>query len=142
MPARDSSGRFISGGGGGGGSFIEVIVSGPLFENGEQILKEWCEDLVERYGKRAESEIGSIMDSSFKNPTPYYETQVTFDQMGTEGMLHDRGIVYGPWLEGVGSRNATSRFKGYHMFRRTAQLIQEDVSITTMMVPELVSRLS
>lgn len=32
--------------------------------------------------------------------------------------VHDSGIVYGPWLEGVGSRNLTSRFKGYHTFRK------------------------
>lgn len=121
---------------------IEIRVSGPLFNAGEMILKEWAEDLTERYGKRAESEIGNIMNASFKNPTPYYETQVTFDQTGSDGVLHDRGIVYGPWLEGVGSRNATSRFKGYHMFRRTAQLLQEDVSIATQMVPDLVMRLS
>jgi len=31
----------------------------------------------------------------------------------------DSGIVYGPWLEGTGSRNRTTRFKGYAMWRRT-----------------------
>lgn len=29
--------------------------------------------------------------------------------------------TYGPWLEGVGSRNDTTRFKGYHSFRRAGQ---------------------
>jgi hypothetical protein len=28
--------------------------------------------------------------------------------------------TYGPWLEGVGSRNATTRFKGYWGFRQAA----------------------
>lgn len=27
---------------------------------------------------------------------------------------------YGPWLDGEGSRNASSRFKGYHGFRQAA----------------------
>ena len=29
--------------------------------------------------------------------------------------------TYGPWLEGTGSRNETTRFKGYHSFRLAAQ---------------------
>ena len=33
-------------------------------------------------------------------------------------IIWDSGVVYGPWLEGVGSRNETSRFKGYRMFRK------------------------
>jgi hypothetical protein len=33
--------------------------------------------------------------------------------------------VYGPWLEGVGSRNNTTRFKGYHAFRNAAQALQQ-----------------
>lgn len=29
--------------------------------------------------------------------------------------------TYGPWLEGSGSRNDSTRFKGYHGFRRAGQ---------------------
>lgn len=38
--------------------------------------------------------------------------------------IDDSGVLYGPWLEGVGSRNATTRFKGYASFRRVAQWLQ------------------
>ena len=33
--------------------------------------------------------------------------------------ITDSGIIYGAWLEGVSSRNAASKFKGYASFRRT-----------------------
>lgn len=33
--------------------------------------------------------------------------------------------TYGPWLEGVGSRNATTRFKGYWGFREAATDLDE-----------------
>jgi len=33
------------------------------------------------------------------------------------------GLVYGPWLEGVGSRNATTRFKGYFSMRKAANSV-------------------
>lgn len=29
--------------------------------------------------------------------------------------------TYGPWLEGTGSRNETTRFKGYHGFRKAGE---------------------
>lgn len=43
------------------------------------------------------------------------------------GRLHgilDTRVIYGPWLEGTSGRNQTTRFKGYAMFRRTAQYLQ------------------
>lgn len=43
------------------------------------------------------------------------------------GLLTDSGVIYGPWLEGVGTRNQTTRFKGYASFRRTAQWLQQQV---------------
>ena len=41
------------------------------------------------------------------------------------GRIDDSKVVYGPWLEGTGSRNQTTRFKGYSSFRRTAQFMEE-----------------
>lgn len=33
-------------------------------------------------------------------------------------------ILYGPWLEGVGSRNESTRFKGYFAMRRAANQVR------------------
>jgi hypothetical protein len=39
----------------------------------------------------------------------------------------DTGIIYGYWLEGVGSRNfPKTRFRGYRMWRETTQQIQAE----------------
>lgn len=29
------------------------------------------------------------------------------------------GVVFAPWLEGTSSRNESTKFKGYHLFRKT-----------------------
>ena len=42
------------------------------------------------------------------------------------GRITDGGVIYGPWLEGVSSRNVTTRFRGYSSFRRVGQSLQED----------------
>jgi len=41
------------------------------------------------------------------------------------GVIDDTRVVYGPWLEGVGSRNQATRFKGYAIFRRTKDKLQK-----------------
>jgi hypothetical protein len=33
------------------------------------------------------------------------------------------GVTWSPWLEGTSRRNDTTRFKGYHLFRRTRILL-------------------
>lgn len=45
-------------------------------------------------------------------------------QSSLHGIIHDSNAIYGPWLEGTGSRNQTTRFKGYAMFRRTTQQLE------------------
>jgi len=41
-----------------------------------------------------------------------------------QGIVVDSNVVYGPWLEGVSSRNQATRFKGYAIFRRTRDKLQ------------------
>lgn len=49
-----------------------------------------------------------------------YSLPVVVDSLETTIVTTDLA-TYGPWLEGVGSRNETTRFKGYHGFRRAGQ---------------------
>ena len=44
------------------------------------------------------------------------------------GLITDGGVIYGPWLEGISSRNDTTRFKGYGSFRRVGQSLQKDAT--------------
>jgi hypothetical protein len=46
---------------------------------------------------------------------PAFETVVTTDLAS-----------YGPWLEGLGSRNETTSFKGYFSFRQATQQVNAD----------------
>jgi hypothetical protein len=45
---------------------------------------------------------------------------VSVDHATEEAVTTDNA-TYGPWLEGTGSRNETTRFKGYHGFRQAGQ---------------------
>lgn len=59
-----------------------------------------------------------------KASTGYYRANLHAKSQGLHGRIDDGGVIYGPWLEGVGSRNQTTRFKGYASFRRTGQYLE------------------
>lgn len=59
-----------------------------------------------------------------------------------QGRIDDGRSVYGPWLEGTGSRNQTTRFKGYHIMRdAAAQLQRKAKGIMGAVLDNLIRRL-
>lgn len=91
------------------------------------ILDGQAQALVERFIESAVADLSSVviekvqdrLNRKIQVPTPYYETQITMERLDfNEIVVHDRGIIYGAWLEGVSRRNRRTRFKGYQAFRR------------------------
>lgn len=37
----------------------------------------------------------------------------------------EKGVVWAPWLEGVSKRNESTKFGGYHLFRKTRLQLQK-----------------
>jgi hypothetical protein len=106
---------------------ISVSLHGPVAEGyGTEIVDDLVDDLVWEVGSQGLANVNTVLNSSIQQPTPYYETMTTlnwgvFAGAGANVIVHDRGIVYGPWLEGIGSRNfPKTSFKGYHAFEKGA----------------------
>jgi hypothetical protein len=57
--------------------------------------------------------------------TGNYRRNLHTKVLGLQGIITDGNVVYGPWLEGIDSRNMTTRFKGYAAFRRTKDFIDK-----------------
>jgi hypothetical protein len=53
--------------------------------------------------------------------TGHYRRSIHGEMSSLHGRIHDSNVIYGSWLEGVASRNQTTRFKGYAMFRNARQ---------------------
>ena len=107
---------------------IDVSHSGPLFDGrATREVKLAIEDAQQAVGNQGLADVHRLLDLSIRHPTPYYETQILVERQANDVVVHDRGIVYGPWLEGVGSRNRTTRFKGYFSFRRAKQALDGKV---------------
>lgn len=61
------------------------------------------------------------LDSSIRVNRHVYTSNVVAQRDPDGWRVTDGGVIYGPWLEGTGSRNRTTRFKGYASLRRAAQ---------------------
>jgi hypothetical protein len=107
----------------------DIVLTGPLFDGRSTAeAAAMLDDVVTDVGRQGYSLVMGRLNQTLQHPTPYYETQVVTQPLGpAEAHVHDRGIVYGPWLEGVGSRNQTSRFKGYHNWRLATQDLEQQV---------------
>lgn len=105
---------------------ISIDFQGPLFDGrAERAMQDASDDAREDIAEFAETHALTLMGMAFRHPTGYYESRVITSRVAADtSLVHDQGVVYGPWLEGVGSRNApVTRFPGYWHWRRTKQLV-------------------
>lgn len=69
------------------------------------------------------------LDQSLQNPTGFYRSRIMFTRNTKGATVTDDGVIYGPWLEGTGSRNKTTKFKGYASFRKATQQLNQSASM-------------
>lgn len=111
---------------------IRTRLHGALFDarRSNALFDRYASDLEEQGAEWAERHIKRTFHREFKQPTGYYESNVHIHDAADGREVWDggdAGPVYGPWLEGVGSRNNTTRFKGYHAFRKAASALERRI---------------
>lgn len=103
-------------------STLRVDKSGPVFDGRAAIaVDDFTSDATEAIAQRGVNYVKTILQGVLKNPTGYYERHIVTDRQMDDRAVTDSGVVYGPWLEGVSSRNQSTRFKGYLTFRTASQ---------------------
>ncbi|WP_432129587.1 hypothetical protein [Streptomyces tendae] len=91
-------------------------------------MNGYVDDLEEEGAEWALDHIQGTFHAQFQEPTGFYESHVRVRQESGGPVVSDGGhIAYGPWLEGVGSRNDTTRFKGYWAFRKAAAALERRI---------------
>jgi hypothetical protein len=108
---------------------ITVNYKGQVLRGQPQIIIRKGTDLArEAVAQEAVNRVRLRLGTVLQHPTGYYSSRVVTDRSSpNRAEVTDGGVIYGPWLEGTGSRNQRSRFKGYRTFRRTAQDLRRDV---------------
>jgi hypothetical protein len=102
---------------------MKVESSGPLFDGRaardlDDTLDAWKKNLA----TVGAASLRQDMNATFRVQTPYYRLQVVAAPQSPDWKITDGGVIYGPWLEGIGSRNSpVTRFPGYGLFRKAVQ---------------------
>jgi hypothetical protein len=122
---------------------VTMDMTGPIFKAGGPNLDREINGAVKELVQMGEERLAqtlrprpspgvylTISEAGKNASTGHYRRSIstTFKNLGA--IISDGGVVYGPWLEGISSRNKTSRFPGYASFRRTGQWLEakaEDV---------------
>jgi hypothetical protein len=103
---------------------VSVTKHGPLFDGrAAKAVRDFRDAAEEEIAQEGVNILHGELARVLRNPTGYYESQIQTDRASGDWRVHDGDVVYGPWLAGVGSRNATTRFRGYAHWRRATQRI-------------------
>ena len=105
---------------------VSIRRSGPWFDGrAARAMERACDDALDDVAAYTEERVLMGTSANFKTRTPYYETRITTERVSDEvSLVHDQGVIYGPWLEGVGSRNYPhTRFRGYGHWRLAKQAV-------------------
>ena len=108
---------------------VETRVSGPLF-NGQAAaaLRGILDEARREVGDYGVELVRGIISGSVRESRGFYASQITSNLIGDRVVIDDRDVVYGPWLEGVSRRNASTRFSGHAQFRRAHQRLDREAS--------------
>jgi hypothetical protein len=102
---------------------VDIDTHGPIFVPGlpEAVMKRGVREVEEKVAEEGARMVRSNLNKVLRNQTGHYRSRVKAER----GVIHDSRMIYGPWLEGTGSRNSPkTRFPGYATFRRTTGEIQ------------------
>lgn len=105
-----------------------VNLSGPFFDGrADAAVEAAVVDIAQSGAQRGKELVDARLPQVLKYPTGRYQAHIQTERRASaEVAVNDGGrIVYGPWLEGVGSRNfPETRFKGYFTFRLMGQVLE------------------
>lgn len=109
----------------------DVRFEGPLFDGSAQrTITTLVDEISGALGTEGKRRVLAGLDATLRRPTGAYRSRVSlYGPVAGQARVHDRNAIYGPWLEGTGSRNATTRFKGYRNFRAATQQLQAGAAL-------------
>ena len=123
---------------------VTVRTSGPVF-NGAAIraVRDYQQAAEKAVAQEGAKRVRVRLKKVLRHPTGYYMGHVLAEKVGSLWEVNDDGIVYGPWLEGTGSRNRTTRFKGYATFRVVKSLLDvQSAQIAQRELPRYLARMN
>lgn len=105
---------------------VTVSAHGAIFDGMASVeVARFLNRAVDEVTQVGVNDVHARLGEVLRHPTGYYESHIRSSSVGSDRVINDSGVIYGPWLEGTGSRNfPRTRFKGYSTFRIVKQELQ------------------
>lgn len=118
---------------------------GPFFQtNPVHIVQDHLDQMRVVVADLAETRVRTHLSTHQRIQTGFNVSHVQVRNISSSlTQVQQTNAVYGPWIEGTGSRNKTTRFKGYWTFRTIGTEMRGKVgTIIAPMVREMVAELN
>lgn len=107
----------------------DVTASGPIFDGrAEHALDEWVSSTTKAIADEGVSMLRAFPMDKSGRAHGGFQANLHVLQRGPDAVIPAptiRGVTWGPWLEGTSSRNQSTGFGGYHLFRKTAAALRK-----------------
>jgi hypothetical protein len=105
----------------------DVTYSGPFFDaRYDEAMRRLIAQVEADIADHGRDIVRDALGTSIRVDGPGYAARHVATTTEGDRQIVDTNALYGPWLEGIGSRNAPrTRFPGYAAFRRSVQKVQE-----------------
>jgi len=112
---------------------LEVETKGPFFTGDYQReLHSFLDEAKAEVAQLGVNRIQQRIGARAKDPSGGYAGSVITDvvQPFNDQQIHLRypAVTYGPWIEGTSTRNASTRFKGYRIFRQARSWLRKQAT--------------
>lgn len=108
---------------------VNATRTGPIRDGRfQRAAHQYSDDMGYAVALHGERLVQQRLRQVLKHPTGYYQSRIGVERgRGGAYVVTDGGVIYGPWLEGTGSRNyPATRFHGYSTFRRVKPMVDRD----------------
>lgn len=122
---------------------FNVSVTGPLADGtAHDTIREWIDDAKRDVADFAVRQLRAVKMDKTGRSTGHYLASLQTTVLVYNDLLIHNPVIYGPWLEGTSKRNESTRFKGYHLWRRARQKTKaEATKIAEAKLPEYLARI-
>ncbi|MGW6502965.1 hypothetical protein [Nonomuraea angiospora] len=125
---------------------VDVDLSGPIFRPGyaEQVIRQFLDEATLKVAGVGKADVDATLVRVLQHPTGYYQSKIAIRHFIGAAVIYDQRVIYGRWLEGVGSRNfPVTSFRGYHTFREVhGRLEQKADEVAGHVLHQYVRRLN
>jgi hypothetical protein len=105
---------------------VGIEAGGPLLEPGRaaHVIKAWAHDTVKELADDGTRTLRAWPMNKSGRARGNFASALHAKVSGAEARIPGpmiTGFTWSPWLEGNSKRNNSTRFKGYRLFRKTAE---------------------